>query len=87
VDVSRIHLTIDRLVLRGIDPGDRNALTKGLEAELARVLAEPAARREWARTHRTPVIRLGPMMLESGPAGGSKFGAGLARAIGGRLKP
>ena len=85
--MSRITLTIDRLVLKGFEAGDRKALAEGLEAELSRVLADPSARAEWARPHRTPVLRLGQMAIESGPAGGRKFGGGLARAIGKGLKP
>jgi hypothetical protein len=85
--MSRITLTIDRLVLKGFEAGDRKALAEGLQAELSRVLADAATRAEWARSHRTPVLRLARMPLESGPAGARKFGRGLARTIGGRLKP
>jgi hypothetical protein len=85
--MSRITLTIDHLVLKGLDAGDRKALAEGLEAELSRVLADRATRAEWARPHRTPVLKLGRMPIEPGPAGGRKFGGGLARAIGRGLKP
>ena len=85
--VSRITLTIDRLVLKGFEAGDRQALAEGLQAELSRVLADPATRADWARPHRTPVLRLGRMPLEPGPMGGRKFGGGLGRAIGKGLKP
>jgi hypothetical protein len=85
--VSLIRVTIDRLVLKGLESADRKALVEGLQAELSRVLADPAARAEWARSHRTPVLRLGHLPLESGAAGGRTFGHGLARAIGKGLKP
>ena len=85
--VSRIRVTIDELVLKGIAAGDRNALVDGLRSELARILSDPAARAEWARTHRTPVLWLGNFPLESGPSGGRKFGSSMARAIGRGLKP
>jgi hypothetical protein len=85
--MSRIRLTIDRLVLKGFEPGDRAALAERLQSELARVLADPATRTEWARSHRTPVLRLGRMSLEGGPSGARKFGSGIARAIGRGLKP
>ena len=85
--VSRIRLNIDQLVLRGIEPGDRNALVEGLRAELSRVLANPATRADWAHSHRTPVLRLGRMPFESGPAAARKLGGRLARAIGKGLKP
>jgi len=85
--MSRIKLTIDRLVLKGFEAGDRKALAEGLQAELSRVLADPATRADWAASHRTPVLRLGQMAMEPGLAGGRKFGGGLARAIGKGLKP
>lgn len=85
--MSRVRVTIDQLVLKGLEPADRKALVEGLQAELSQVLSDPAARAAWARSHRTPVLKLGRMPLESGPAGGRKFGGGLARAIGKGLKP
>jgi hypothetical protein len=85
--VSRIVVHIDRLVLKGFEAADRKALAEGLQAELSRVLADAAARADWARPHRTPVLKLGRMLLETGPAGARKFGGGLARAIGWRLTP
>jgi hypothetical protein len=85
--MSRITLTVDQLVLRGFEPGERNALVEALRGELARVLANPATRAKWARPHRTPVLRLGALPLESGAAGARRFGGGVARAIGKGLKP
>ena len=85
--MSRIRLTIDALALQGIDAADSRALVEGLRSELARMLANPSARAEWARSHRTPVLRLGPIPLEAGSAGGRKFGKGMAQAIGKGLKP
>jgi hypothetical protein len=87
VVVSRIKLTIDRLVLNGIESGDRKALVESLNAELSQVLSDPAGRAEWARSHRTPVLKLGRMPLEAGAAGGRKFGKQMARAVGRGLKP
>jgi hypothetical protein len=85
--MSRIRLTIDQLVLKGIDGADRHALVDGLKGELSKVLADPATRAEWARTRRTPVLRLGKMPLESGSSGSRRMGAQIARAIGKGLKP
>jgi hypothetical protein len=87
VGVSRIRLSIDQLVLRGFEPGDRNALVEGLQAELSRVLADPATRAEWARSHRTPILRLGKLPFEPGPAGARNLGRGIARGTGRGLKP
>ena len=80
--MSRIRLTIDALTLQGIDTGDSRALVEELRSELARVLANPSVRAEWARSHRTPVLRLGAIPLEAGSGGGGKFGKTMAHAIG-----
>jgi len=85
--MSRITLNIAHLVLKGFEPGDRNALVQGLQAELSRVLADQGTRAQWALPHRTPVLRLGRIAFEPDPAGGRKFGGALARAIGKGLKP
>jgi hypothetical protein len=79
--MSRIRVTIDRVVFKGIEPAERAALVDALRLELARVLADRSARAEWARPHRTPVLKLGRMPLQGGPSGGRSFGSGLARAI------
>lgn len=85
--MSRIRVTIDALTLKGFDPADGRALIEGLRSELTRVLADPLTRAEWARSHRTPVLRLGQIPIESGSASSRKFGQGMARAIGRGLKP
>ena len=85
--MSRVNLTIDRIVLRGFEPADRAAMLQGLDAELRRVLADPAARAAWARSHRTPVLKLGRMPFSPGSSGGRKFGERLGGAIGKGLKP
>jgi hypothetical protein len=85
--MSRIHLNIDRLVLPDMGIGDRKSLIAGLQAELTRALSAPEARAAWARSHRTPVLRLGRKPLKPGPTGGQQFGAALGRSIGKGLKP
>jgi hypothetical protein len=85
--MSRIHLTIDNLVLSGLDPTARRAFVESLKGELEAVLAEPVSRAAWARPHRTPVLRLGRMNLEPGTAGAGKLGNRVARGIGRGLKP
>jgi hypothetical protein len=85
--MSRIHVTIDRVALAGFEPAERAALVEGLKSELSRMLADPATRSAWARSRRTPVVRLGRMPLTRGSAGGRSFGNGLARAIGKKMKP
>ncbi len=85
--MSRIHLTIDRLVLGGFEPADRRAFVASLRKELATVLADPASRAGWARPHRTPVLHLSRMSLEPGSAGAGKLGSQVAKGIGRGLKP
>jgi hypothetical protein len=85
--MSRVRLTIDALTLKGFDATDGRALIEGLKSELARVLSDPATRAEWARSRRTPLLRLGPIPIETGSAGGRKFGGSVANAIGRGLKP
>jgi len=85
--MSRIHLTIDRVVLRGVDSGAQKPLVDGLRTELSQLLSNRSTRAEWARPHRTPVLKLGRMLLEPGSAGGRQFGKRVARSIGRGLKP
>jgi len=59
---------------------------EGLQQELLRVLAGPAARATWARSRRTPVLKLGPMPFSLGPSGSKNFGVRMAEAIGKGLK-
>ena len=82
--MSTIHVNIDKVVLRGIDPANRPALIAGLRTELSRILADPGTRAAWPQnqTRRTPVLRLGKMSLAPGTAGARKLGTGIARAIG-----
>jgi hypothetical protein len=85
--MSRIRVDIDRLVLNGFEPREGKALASALEAQLQPVLADPAARSQWARSHRTPVLKLGRMPLEVGSAGAARFGKQVANAVGRGLKP
>jgi hypothetical protein len=84
--MSRIIVTIDRLVLQGMDRADSKALTEALRTQLSQILGDQAGRGEWAHPRRTPVLKLGRIPLESGAAGSRKFGAGMAKAIGKGLK-
>ena len=83
--MSKIHVTIDRLALP--EGTDRNAIVAALQSELHTVLADRAQRANWAKDHRTPILRLQGGTLEPGATGGRKFGTGMARAIGKGLKP
>lgn len=78
---ARMNVTIDRLVLRGMDPAARSAFVDGLRGELTRVLADPATRAEMKTSQRTPVLRLGQMPLGPGPSSARGLGRSVARAI------
>lgn len=86
----RLNIHVDRLVLRGVDPLDKLALTNALKAELANVLGAPGFRASFDRSdvHRTiPALRLGRMPFEPGQAGARALGRGVARGIGKGIKP
>ncbi len=84
--MSRVRVTIDRIALKGMGAGEARAFAEGLRGELARILADPAAR-SGVTSRRTPVLRLGGLPMQSGSTGGRKAGAGIAQAIGRSLKP
>jgi hypothetical protein len=79
--MSRIRVTIDQLVLRGVEASERQAVIDGLQAGLATALADRQSA-GWARPGRTSVLRLGGIPAERGPAGRRRFGRQLGRAIG-----
>jgi len=85
--MSRMSVVIDRVVLRGIDPGSRKALLEGLQTELRQVLANQVALGHNPVPRVQPVMKLKPMVLAPGVSGGRKFGQQLARKIGGSLRP
>jgi hypothetical protein len=79
--MSKIRVTIDRLVFSGLEPAARHAFVAGLKAELTRMLAEPVQRADWASSRRTPVLRLGRVALEPGVGGARKLGLQVAKDI------
>jgi hypothetical protein len=79
---ARVNVTIDRLVLRGMDPAARTAFVDGLRRELMLVLADPATRADLQSSRRTPVLRMGQMPLADGPSAARGLGRSVARAIG-----
>lgn len=84
--MSRIRLTIDALTLRGFESPQGRAVAEALRSELAHALADPAFY-ESAQSHRTPVLRMGPIPIDTGPAGGPKLGRRVAQGIAKGLKP
>jgi hypothetical protein len=83
--MRRIDVTIDRLVLRGLDPADRHGFVDGLRTELSRVL-DGHDGLQAGGSRRTPLLRLGQMQMDPGPSGARKLGGGIAGAIGKGLR-
>ena len=88
--MSRIHVTIDRLVFSGLDAAARTAFIRGLKTELIHTLnnvTPRAAQTATLRSRRIPVLRLGKVALNPGAAGARSLGAQVARGIAGRIDP
>jgi hypothetical protein len=85
--MSRIQLTIDRVVLKGLAAGQEKAFVENLREQLTQMLADRASRKDWALPHRTPVLKLGKVPLQAGASGGRTLGAAVGRSIGRGLKP
>jgi hypothetical protein len=81
VGVKRVTVTIDRLTLRGVDPGDQGALIQALKSELARTLGGAAGGLDEARSRSVAAVRSAPIAAEPGRAGARKLGAAAARTI------
>jgi hypothetical protein len=79
--MSRIRVTIDQVVLKGIDASERQAVIDGLRAGLATALADQHSA-GWARPRAASVLRLGGIPAERGAAGRRSFGRKMGRAIG-----
>jgi hypothetical protein len=79
--MSRIHVTIDHVVLHGAQPQERDAFVGGLRTELSRLLAEPGAASGVEGSRTTPVLRVPGAGLAEGASGHRGVGHGIARAI------
>jgi hypothetical protein len=85
--MSRIRLNIDRLVLNGFQPLEAKALSEALQSQLSEALSDRRTRAEWARSHRTPMLKLGRISLDTGTVGARKFAKQVAQAVRKGLKP
>ncbi len=83
--MSKLVVHIDRLVLRGVDPGDAAAFGAALRAEVQRQLARPGMGQRIDRTHRYRIdagrVRVGDGTLTN------SAGTAIAKAIAGGRKP
>lgn len=84
--MSRVRVTISKLILKGFEPDQRQPLAEMLQAELTWALSDPATRAQWARSQHRQVMRIGDMTLGPGRAGSRKLGSGIAQAIGEGVK-
>jgi hypothetical protein len=66
VDVIRVHVHIDRLVLRGISRADAAAVGAGLQAQLQHLLAAPDAARALAAGGNQHRVRAGRVRISQG---------------------
>ncbi len=83
--MSKVIVHIDRLVLRGVDPGDAAAFGAALRAEVQRQLARPGMDQRIDRTHRYQ-IDAGRVRVGDGTLANSA-GTAIAKAIAGGGKP
>jgi hypothetical protein len=81
VGVSRIDVEIDRLVLRGLDPGDKHAFMTALTTELSRGLSDPVGGAKSLTSRQTAILRVRTLPVESGPSGVRKLGGRVGNAI------
>ena len=81
----QVHVRIDALVLRGVEPGRRDGLLAGFRAELARLLARAACGQAFEQGRSTPVRRLGELQVtpaEPADRVGRRAAARVAEGIG-----
>lgn len=78
MNAPRVILHIDRLVLRGVAPEQRDALVGALHEELGRRLADPAYREALSSRH---VARVGQAPLTVRGSSGEGIGRQSARLI------
>lgn len=78
--MKRIVVHIDKLVLKGFEPGEQQRISRDLQAELGRLLAAPAAYGQLASLGHIPRLRVGNDAAAHGEMPAST-GISAARAI------
>ena len=79
---QRITVTIDRLVLQGFAPTERDAVATGLAAELRAQFADPAAARQIESSRSQASLRAAPVAAAAKPQQtGARAGRALARSV------
>ncbi|MGH6846877.1 MAG: hypothetical protein ACREC0_05420 [Methylocella sp.] len=72
----KLHVTIDRLVLHGFAPGQRDAVVAGFRGELARLLAVDGAGAAFGDSRAVNALKVAPRR-----AGGAGAGESAARQL------
>jgi hypothetical protein len=81
---QRVHVTIDRLLLRGFPPEQRDAIAAGLTRELVAQLSDPATTQQLRVSRSLASLRTAPVQLARSAtpqAIGEGAGRRLARSI------
>lgn len=86
MDMRRVVVTIDRLVLKGFRFEDRHAIAQGLQEQLTQLLAEPGMAQQIGAVGSMSHLRVN-VGWPSGTARAQQVGQATARAIGGHWAP
>ena len=86
MEVKRLVLHVERLVLNGFRPQERDAMVEGLRGELARQMAAPDVTRGIALSNDTAHIRVGALAIPH-TLRPEQVGTWIAQAIARGLKP
>jgi hypothetical protein len=84
--MTRVKLHIESLALKGFRHEDRHEIAAGLEAELGRLLADPAALHRLTAEGHVPRLALGRLAIAPGSKPG-QIGQAAAQGISRRGKP
>lgn len=84
--MTRVIVHIERLVLKGFQPGDRHAVAQGLQAELERVLSGRDAASRLRGLGDVPGLQVGGVPVEQG-ANPQRVGESVAQGIGRKITP
>jgi len=78
---GRIAVSIDRLVLNGFDATQRGQIVAQLQAELTRLLADPVAASEIARSRHLPTLRIPAAPNAPASPAGVQAAASIVRGL------
>lgn len=85
MDVKRVVLHIDSLVLKGFRHEDRHGIAEGLQQELTRLFANPQAAQQLAANGNVSRLRLGNISIDQNSKP-QRIGSQVAQGIGKGMK-